>query len=84
MLRLVAILFTAVTVCGQAGSTFAQPVSTAPAGEAATLLQQNRLVDEVARDDPADLWSLVRKISLLVTNPRDGGAARPAARPTPA
>jgi hypothetical protein len=84
MLRLVAILFSVATVCSQAGSAFAQPVSAAPAGEAAALLQQNRLVDEVARDDPADLWSLVRKISLLVTNPRDGGAARTAARPTPA
>jgi hypothetical protein len=84
MLRLVAILFIAVTVCAQAGGAVGQPVSAAPAGEAAALLQQNRLVDEVARDDPADLWSLVRKISLLVTNPRDGGAARTAARPTPA
>jgi hypothetical protein len=84
MLRLVTILFIAVTVCSQAGSVLAQPVSAAPAGEAAALLQQNRLVEEVARDDPADLWSLVRKISLLVTNPRDGGAARTAARPTPA
>jgi hypothetical protein len=84
MWRLVAILFIAVTVCGQAGSAIAQPVSAAPAGEATSLLQQNRLVDEVSRDDPADLWSLVRKIGLLVTNPRDGGAARTAARPTPA
>jgi hypothetical protein len=84
MLRLVAILFIAVTVCSQAGNALAQPVSGVPAGEAASLLQQNRLVDEVARDDPADLWSLVRKINLLVTNPRDGGAARTAARPTPA
>jgi hypothetical protein len=84
MLRLVAILFIAVTVCGQAGSAFAQPVSAVPAGEVASLLQQNRLVAEVSRDDPADLWSLVRKISLLVTNPRDGGAARTSARPTPA
>jgi hypothetical protein len=84
MWRLVGILFIAVTVCSQAGHALAQPVSAAPAGEAASLLQQNRLISEVSRDDPADLWSLVRKIGLLVTNPRDGGAARTAARPTPA
>ncbi len=84
MLRLVAILLIGLMACGRAGGASAQPVSADPAGDVASLLQQNRLVDEVSREDPADLWSLVRKIGLLVTNPRDGGAARTAAKPTAA
>jgi hypothetical protein len=84
MLRRVAILFVGFMACGQAGGASAQPISAGPAGEVASLLQQNRLVEEVSRDDPADLWSLVRKIGILVTNPRDSGAARTAARPTAA
>jgi hypothetical protein len=84
MSRLPSILFALIAACGPAASGFAQSVPNGPASALAPLLQQNRLIADVARDDPDGLWNLVNKISLLTRNPRDGGAARTAATPTEA
>ena len=84
MSRLPSILFAFFAACGLAVTGFAQSAPTSPAGALAPLLQQNRLIADVARDDPDGLWNLVSKISLLTRNPRDGGAARTAATPTQA
>ena len=83
MPRLASILFAFSVVCGLAASAIAQSVPSGPTSALAPLLQQNRLLADVAREDPDDLWNIVRKISVLVRNPRDGGAARTAAPPTP-
>jgi hypothetical protein len=84
MSRLLSILFAFFAACGPAASGFAQSIPSTPASALAPLLQQNRLIADVARDDPDGLWSLVSKISLLTRNPRDGGPARTAATPTQA
>ena len=84
MSRHLLILFAAIVACGPAVSAVAQSVPSAPASALAPLLQQNRLLADVARDDPDNLWNMVSKIGVLVRNPRDGGASRTAATPTPA
>jgi hypothetical protein len=82
MLRLFAILFASALIFGPSASAFAQQAQNSPADELAPLLKQNRLIGEVARSNPDDLWNLVTKIGVLATNPRDGGTSRTAATPT--
>jgi Caspase domain len=84
MSRLLLILFASIVAYGPAASAIAQSVPTTPSSALAPLLQQNRLLADVARDDPDNLWNMVSKISVLVRNPRDGGASRTAATPTQA
>jgi hypothetical protein len=82
MSRFLSILFAFIAGCGLATSANAQSNATSPASALAPLLQQNRLLADVARDDPDDIWNIVSKIGVLIRNPRDGGAARTAATPT--
>jgi hypothetical protein len=84
MSRLPSILCAFIVACGLATSAIAQSNPNAPVSALAPLLQQNRLLADVARDDPDNLWNIVSKISVLIRNPRDGGAARTAATPTQA
>jgi hypothetical protein len=84
MSRLPSILCAFIVACFLAASAIAQSNPTNPVSALAPLLQQNRLLADVARDDPDGLWNLVSKISVLIRNPRDGGAARTAATPTQA
>ena len=78
------ILCAFIVACGLATRHGAIKPQLTPVNALAPLLQQNRLLAEVARDDPDALWNLVSKISVLIKNPRDGGAARTAATPTQA
>jgi hypothetical protein len=84
MSRIPSIVFAFIIACGLGAGAIAQSVPDSPAIAIAPLLQQNRLIADVARDDPDNLWNLVSKISVLVRNSRDGGAARTAATPTQA
>jgi hypothetical protein len=84
MSRLLSILLAAIVTCGPIAGAMAQSTPNGPASALAPLLQQNRLIGEVARDDPDNLWNVVSKISILVRNPRDGGTSRTAATATQA
>jgi hypothetical protein len=83
MSRLIWLLILWIVLCVPCGGAVAQSSSGGNATELAPLLQQNRLIAQVAREDPDSLWNLVSQISVLVTNPRAGGAARSGAVPTP-
>ena len=82
MSRLLAILFAAIVAFGPVVSADAQSAPNSPTRVLAPLLRENGLIAQVARDDPENLWTLVTKINVLTTNPRDGGASRTAATPT--
>jgi hypothetical protein len=82
MSRLPSILFAALAAYASAGSAIAQPVGQNPSTTLAPLLQENRLIGDVARDDPDNLWNVVRQIHILMRTPRDSGAARTVAAPT--
>lgn len=84
MSRLLSFLFALVVICGPITRAPAQSDSKEPAGEFSALLQQNRLIADVARDDPDGLWALVRKLQILTTARRDGGASRSGSTATPA
>jgi hypothetical protein len=84
MQRILAILLTCIIACCLARRANAESAPNIPDRDVASLLAQNRLLADVARDDPADLWTIVQKLNVLATNPRDGGASRAGSTPTPA
>lgn len=83
MSRLVWLLLGWMVLCVPYGLADAQSSPGGQVAELEPLLQQNRLIADVARADPDHLWSLVSKIGVLVTNPRASGPARSGAAPTP-
>ena len=83
MSRLVWLVIGWVALCVPCGSAIAQSPTGDPASALTPLLQQNRLIAEVAHKDPDNLWNLVSQISVLVTNPRAGGPARSGVTPSP-
>ncbi|HTI83468.1 MAG TPA: caspase family protein [Acetobacteraceae bacterium] len=60
----------------------AQPTPVNSGSEAARLLEQNRLVADVARNDPDGLWALVSRLEILMRSARDGGTSRSGAPAT--
>ena len=81
--RLSALIVLAV-MCLFAWNATAQPTIVSPGSEAARLLEQNRLVADVARNDPDGLWALVSRLEILMRGARDGGTSRSGAPPTQA
>jgi hypothetical protein len=84
MPRFLPTLIASATMCGFAGNAIAQSPPNVQAKEIAPLLEQNRLVADVARADPNGVWDLVRRINILTTNQRDSGPSRAGSSPTPA
>jgi hypothetical protein len=80
MLRLFpVILVTCVMLSGPLWSATTQPAAPGTTEEAT---QQNPFIDDVARNDPDGLRSLLRRLEVLTTGQRDSGPARSGSVPT--
>jgi hypothetical protein len=82
MPRRLATLVVLVLSCIAPWAAAAQPTPIDPAGEAGRLLEQNRLIADIARKDPDGLWALVSRLEILMRNARDGGTSRSGASAT--
>ena len=73
MSALLVILLACVMLCNPVmGATSESP----PADNLKEIAQKNPLIDEVARDDPDGLRSLLSRLAILTTGSRDSGPAR--------
>jgi hypothetical protein len=84
MLRLLSTLLICTMACGLSGNLHAESAQNAPDREIISILKQNPLVADVDRANPDDVWNLVSKLNVLVTNQRDSGGSRSGSTPTPA
>ncbi len=79
--HLPAILLACVMLISPLGGVLAQST---PTGTVKDVARQNPLIDDVARNDPVGLRSLLQKLEVLTTGQRDSGPARSGATPTTA
>jgi hypothetical protein len=73
-----AILLTCVMLSSPFGGAIAQSKPTVVVKD---VTQQNPLIDDVARDDPDGLRSLLQRLEILTTGQRDSGPARSGSTP---
>ncbi len=74
-----AILLTCVMLSSPFGGAIAQ---SKPTVVVKGVIQQNPLIDDVARNDPDGLRSLLQRLEILTTGQRDSGPARSGSTPT--